>query len=187
MNTLWQVPAVLFALLAWLNSPPAGLADIAARETLRRQATPQSKASLTNLNMPPEPVPQSAVSMPPTEPPPADPTAAAAAGEAAGAAPAKPGDPPKDETWWRNKMGDLRTTVERGQIAAEALQSRINALQADAVNFDDPIRQARARNDLAKALEELDRVNKKLDADRKAIAALQDEARRANVPAGWIR
>jgi hypothetical protein len=186
MNTLWQVPAVLLAVLAWLNAPPSGLADIAARETLRRQATPQSTANLTNLNMPPEPVPNSAVSMPPPEPPPAtDPATASAA--AAGVAAAKPAGAPKDEVWWRNKIGDLRTNVDRGQIAVEALQSRINALQTDAVNLDDPIRQARARNDLAKALEELDRTNKKLDEDRKAIAALQDEARRSNVPAGWIR
>lgn len=183
MNAIWQAPAVVLALLAWLTSPSAGLADIAQREALRRQATPRSQASLTNLGMPPEPVPVSAVSLPPTEVPPAT----EARPPAAGAAAATPPEPVRDETWWRTKMAEARTTVERGELAAQALQSRINALQADAVNIDDPIRQARARIDLQRALEELDRTTKQLDVDRKTIQALQQEARRLNVPAGWIR
>ena len=190
MNALWQAPAVLFMFLAWLSAP-AGLAEVAEREALRRQATPKSLATLTNLGLPPEPVPGSAVSMPervappstdPAAKPPADPAAKPAAGAAE-----KPADPPRDENWWRTKISDARTAVDRGQMASAALQSRINALKTDAVNIDDPILQARARNDLGRALDELDRVNKQIETDRKVVAALQDEARRLNIPAGWIR
>jgi len=179
MNALWQMPAAILTLLAWLNAPPAGLADIAAREALRREATPKSRATLTNFGLPPEEIPVSAVTLPPPpDVPPTDPKAAAGADKK---------EPPRDEQWWRTKMAEARTAVDRGQIGADALQSRINALQADAVNIDDPIRQARARMDLQTALGELDRVKMQLAMDRKAIAALQDEARRLNVPAGWLR
>ena len=183
MNALWQAPAVLFVFLAWLTAP-AGLAEVAEREALRRQATPKSLATLTNLGMPAEAVPGSAVTMPERVAPPA---AESAAAKPAAAAAEKPADPPRDENWWRTKMGDARTAVERGLMAVAALQSRINALKTDVVNIDDPILQARARNDLGRALDELDRVNKQVDTDRKAVAALQDDARRLNIPAGWIR
>jgi hypothetical protein len=183
MNALWQAPAVLFVFLAWLSAP-AGLAEVAEREALRRQATPKSLATLTNLGMPAETVPVSAVTMPERVVPPA---ADSAAAKPAAGATEKPADPPRDEAWWRAKMGDARTAVDRGQMAAAALQSRINALKADVVNIDDPILQARSRNDLGRALDELDRVTKQIETDRKVVSALQDDARRLNIPAGWIR
>jgi hypothetical protein len=34
---------------------------------------------------------------------------------------------------------------------------------------------------------ELDRLKKQIDATKKAIADLEEEARRANVPPGWLR
>jgi len=185
MNSLWQTPAVVLALLSWLSSPADGLGDIAQREAFRRQATQRSSSSLTNLNGAPSEIPPAAVTLGPAEAVPAD-----AGGKAVEAG--KPSDPskdekPKDENWWRTKMADARTALDRDQLSADALQSRINALKNDSVNLDDPIKQARARQDLGRALDELDRVTKQIDADRKSITALQDEARRANVPAGWIR
>ena len=184
MNALFQAPSVMIVLLAWLNAPPSGLADIAQRETLRRQATQKSHASLTNLGVPEETVPVAAVTMPPPADtaPPADP----------GAKPAKPaGDKPtepvRDEAWWRKKMDDARAAVDRGVKGAQALQTRINQQQADAVNIDDPIKQTQARLNVVKSLEELEKLNKQIEADRKVIADLQDEARRQNVPPGWIR
>jgi hypothetical protein len=55
------------------------------------------------------------------------------------------------------------------------------------VNVDDPVRQAQLRQELQLTLQELNRTNKLIEEDRKAIQAIQDEARRLNVPAGWIR
>ena len=183
MNSLWQAPAVLLVVLSWLSAPPAGLADVAQREALRRSATQKSQASLTNLGMPVEAVPASAVSMPPTETPPAVADPAAKPAEAA----ATKQDPPRDETWWRSKMAELRSTVDRDQLAADVLQSRINTLQADSVNIDDPIKQTKARMDLVKALDDLEKTKKQIDADRRAIVDLQAEARRLSIPAGWLR
>ncbi len=186
MNTLWQLPAVVLAVLSWLWAPPAGLAEIAQREAFRRSASPRASASLSNLGLPVDAVPPSAVTMPAAQVPPPSGGTEAVAAETAGASEKKP-DPPKDQNWWRNKMSELRAALEKDQLAAEALQSRINALQADAVNLDDPIRQTKARMDLVRALEELDKTRKQIEADSRAVSALQDEARRLNIPAGWIR
>ena len=184
MSSLWQMPAVIVFLAAWLASPPAGLADVAQREAFRRLATQKSQATLTNLGLPAEPVPPAAVSMP------ASATSSAADPSAKVAEPAAPGvknDPPRDEGWWRGKMTELRTAAGKNQMAADTLQARINRLQADSVNLDDPLKQTKARMDLVKAMEDLDKMKVQVDADRRAIAALQEEARRLSVPAGWVR
>jgi hypothetical protein len=69
----------------------------------------------------------------------------------------------------------------------DSLQSRINALQTDFVNRDDPAQRAKIEGDRKAALAELERVKKELDENTKKITAIEDEARRAGVPAGWLR
>ena len=77
--------------------------------------------------------------------------------------------------------------MSRAQIFAEALQSRINALATDFVNRDDPAQRNAIAAERQKALAELDRVKQETVDHQKAISAIQDEARRAGVPAGWVR
>ena len=184
MSSLWYTPTAVLWLLTWLAAPPASLGEAALKESIRRQATTKSTATLTNLGREQEPPPAAAVSGLPT--PPEPPTAAAGAAGAAGP-PAKTVDPAQDEQWWRARMNNARLAVDRDHLLIEALQSRINALQADVVNIDDPVQQGKARQNLGKALTELDSMKQKRDTDLKAIAAIQDEARRSNVPPGWIR
>ena len=185
MNSLWQMPAVLVFLASWLASPPTGLADVAQREAFRRLGTQKSQATLTNLGLPQESVPPAAVSMPSAPAPaaPADPAAKPTEPAATGGKT----DPPRDESWWRGKMSELRAAEEKDRLSADALQTRINRLQADSVNIDDPIKQTKARMDLVSALELLDKMKAQLEADRRAISDLQEDARRRNIPAGWIR
>jgi hypothetical protein len=70
---------------------------------------------------------------------------------------------------------------------AEALQSRVNGLTADFTARDDPAQRAVVANDRQKALAELDRVKNDIVQQTKAIADIQEEARRAGVPPGWLR
>ena len=93
----------------------------------------------------------------------------------------------KDEAYWSGRMKAERATLDRLQIFADSLQSRINALLTDFVNRDDPAQRAKIETDRQTALAELERVKKELDEQRKKIAALEEEARRANVPSGWLR
>jgi len=103
----------------------------------------------------------------------------------AGAA-AKPDDP-KTEAYWKKRVAAAREGLARAQTFAEALQSRINVLSADFVNHDDPAQRAVIGADRQKATDELTRVKGEIAQYQKAITDIQDEARRANVPAGWVR
>jgi hypothetical protein len=185
MTTLWQAPAIVAAFM-WLNGPADTLDRAARREALRRSLMPQSIASLSIYDWPP------ATTIPPALP--AASTAPAVPPRDIGAAPrvdTTDKSPPlpgqHDEAWWRSRMTAARAAVERNQTLADAMQSHVNALQNDVVNRDDPAQQAELRRRLAAALAELEKLKAQIVADRQMILDIQDEARRLNVPAGWIR
>jgi hypothetical protein len=96
-------------------------------------------------------------------------------------------DPTRTEKYWRDRMDAAREDVRRNQAFATALQSRINGLTADFTSRDDPAQRAQIADDRQKALAELERVNKAVEDGNKAIASVEEEARKAMVPAGWIR
>jgi len=72
-------------------------------------------------------------------------------------------------------------------VLLEALQSRVNALSADFVNTSDPAQRALVEANRKTALGEMDRLTKDLEKQNKALADTQEEARKANVPPGWLR
>jgi hypothetical protein len=94
---------------------------------------------------------------------------------------------PKDQAAWAERMKALRTKADRDAAFAAALQSQINGLTADFVNRDDPAQRSVIEQNRTKAVSELARVQKDIVADKKAIADAEEEARRAGVPAGWLR
>ena len=96
-------------------------------------------------------------------------------------------DEQKDEAWWRARIAQAREAQRRAEAFAEALQSRINALSTDMVNRDDPYQRAKIGDDRQKALAELQRVTNEIEQSKKEIADIEEEARRANVPPGWLR
>jgi hypothetical protein len=49
------------------------------------------------------------------------------------------------------------------------------------------VQQRAIEQDRNKALAELERVKKEIDDNQKEVAAVENEARRAGVPAGWLR
>lgn len=181
----WQVPAAVLAFLAWLQAPAVSLADASHKEALRRQFLPKSSRSLTNQDLPP-PRTELPAATAAAEPPDTPPGAAAAN---------PPGEPPAekdkiekhDEAWWRDRMTAARDAVSRDEGLVEAMQSRVNALTTDWTNRDDPAQKAILFDQRQRALSELDRLNKQVVADRKAIDGIVDEARRQGVPPGWIR
>ena len=99
---------------------------------------------------------------------------------------AKPPDQ-KEETAWRMRMAQAREAQRRAEMFAEALQSRINALTTDVVNRDDPYQRAKLADDRQKALAELQRVAGEIDQAKKDIVDIEEEARKAGVPPGWLR
>jgi hypothetical protein len=91
------------------------------------------------------------------------------------------------ETGWRQRVASVRDARSRAELVAGALQSYINALTTDAINRDDPVQRALLAEDRQKALAELERVRQEIHDHDLALAAILEAARRAGVPAGWLR
>ncbi|MEP6917924.1 MAG: hypothetical protein ABJC89_19920 [Acidobacteriota bacterium] len=92
-----------------------------------------------------------------------------------------------DEAWWKGRMNQAREELRRNAAFAEALQSQVNALTGDYVNRDDPYQRSKIGEDRQRAIAELDRVKQSAEQAKKAITAIEEEARQASVPPGWIR
>jgi len=189
MMSQWQLPVIVLTLVTWLSAPSPSLGDLARREALRREMTPKSVHSLVTGDLPagqdlPVYVPVSTT--PPDEMAPpaagAPPAGAAEAGGAQGADRAS-----HDQKWWHDQMAQARQTLDRDRILVDAVQGRINSLTTDFVNRDDPAQRALIETTRQKALAELDRLQKQVVADEKAITDIQMEAHRQGVPPGWIR
>lgn len=170
------------------------LADVAKAEEARRKSVKKPAKIIGNDDLRPD------TGRPSTAAPaPAAPTGAAAPattptpGAAAVNIPLSP-DPgavakpsAQDEAFWKERMVTARAALDRTRLFADALQSRINALTTDFVNRDDPAQRSVIEQDRLKAMAELERVRKEMTDQTKAIADVQEEARKAGVPAAWVR
>ena len=98
-----------------------------------------------------------------------------------------PAERKKEEEKWRERMKNEREALERAKSYSDALQIKINSLNTDFVNRDDPVQRAGIAKERDKSLAELDRLKKEIADHNKAITAIQEEARRAGAPSGWVR
>lgn len=176
------------AVLVGTAASAQSLADVARREETRRKTVPSHGKLYTNDSLHTEPAPASPAAAAPAAGPAAE--AQQPAGSAAVPAQDKAADQKdarKDEAYWKNRLAGERDGLGRSQTFADALQSRINALSTDFVNRDDPAQRNVIAADRDKALKELARVKQEIQQHTKAIADIQEEGRRAGVPAGWLR
>ena len=175
---------------AFAQSP---LADAARREAARREAARTATIPVyTNQDLDRLPARSAPVVPPLPVPQPTTVTTAGAGGattEAAaqGGAPGAAAAPARNEEYWRTRITTARSNLSRAGMFLDALQSRINALSTDFVNRDDPAERQRIFEQRQAALDELARVQAEIAAFRQEIADIEDEARRAGVPAGWVR
>ena len=164
------------------------LSEVARREQERRKAVKSSGKVLTNKDLPasaqqPAPTPTDTTSTPA----PAESDKKAAAGQTQAEAAKSDTPDARGETWWRKRITDARETLRRNEAFLEALQSRINALSSDFVNRDDPYQRAKVGEDRQKALLEMERVKAEIALGKKQIEDIEEEARKAGVPPGWLR
>jgi hypothetical protein len=176
--------AVAGAALAGASAPlfAQSLGDIARTEEARRQAVKDPAKVYTNKDLG-SVAPAPSVSVPPPDA--SKPPSPSADGK--DAEKAKDKTPVKDQAYWSGRVKALQVQVDQNQTYAVAMQSRINALTADFAARDDPAQRALISSDRQKAVAELDRLKLAIQNDKKALADLQEEARRAGVPAGWLR
>jgi type IV secretory pathway VirB10-like protein len=177
--------AFVLTLLLAIAGPVSAqsLADVARHEGSRRKQIKKPSRVLTNKDLRPSETPP---------PPPQPPQEAQPPAKAEGTTPSEPevseeDKRQKDEQAWRQRMTDARQALERSQMYLDALQSKINALWADFTARDDRAQREVIETERKKALAEYDRVKLEIEANKKAIDDLEEEARRAGVPPGWLR
>ncbi len=162
------------------------LGDVAKQEAERRKNIKTTGKVYTNDNVRTDSTSAAPAPVQAAQPQTSTATAPPAANSPQAGAPAKTDDP-KTEPYWKKRITAARDSLSRAQTFAEALQTRINTLSADFVNRDDPAQRSVIGADRQKATDELARVQGEITQYQKAITDIQDEARRANVPAGWVR
>jgi len=163
------------------------LADIAKKEEERRKEIKAPSKVLTNKDLAEVP--------PGSSPPPSTPAAGSTApADAPAADKTADGDAAKekdgvvkDQKYWSAKMKSLQDALSQDQTLAAAMQTQVNSLTTDFVNRDDPAQRAVIEKNRQTALSELNRLKDQIQKDQKAIDDLQEEARRAGVPPGWLR
>jgi hypothetical protein len=156
------------------------LADVARKEEERRKSVKEPGKTYTNKDLAGLPIDR-------PSPPPSTPSTTSSTG--APTEPEKPAEkePAKDQAYWAGRLKALQADLRRDQTYAEALTTRLNSLATDFVNRDDPAQRAVIAKNREEAQAELDSLKKAIEAHQKAIAALEEEARRSNVPPGWLR
>ena len=162
------------------------LAEVARKEEARRQKVQHTTKVYTNKDLKPAARWSGSSSSAPAASEPAAPEEKPGEKTEA-AAPQDEDARAKDEQQWRARMAEARLALDRSKTFAQALQSQINGLYADFTARDDPAQRASIERERQKSLAELERVKSEIQAQTKAIADLEEEARRAGVPPGWLR
>jgi hypothetical protein len=184
-----RAAVVLMVLLALCWSQTASgqsLAAVARETEAKRKASGASGKVYTNESLAPAPP----VTARPAAEASTDSTAgksASAADESADAEEDAAAEAPRDEAYWKKRVQAQRDQLARAQSFAAALQSQINGLYAEFTACDTPMQCNEARLKRDSSIAELDRVKTEVEDHTKAVATIQEEARRAGVPAGWVR
>ena len=176
----FAVAVVSSVVLAGVGAPlfAQSLGDIAKKEEERRHTVKQPAKVYTNKDL--------AAVDPGTPAPPPDASKPAPA-TAAAKEPDKEKGPVKDQAYWSTQVKALKAQADRDQTYADAMQSRVSSLTADFAARDDPAQRAVINSDRQKAVAELERLKLDVQKDKKALADLEEDARRAGVPPGWLR
>lgn len=171
--------ALLAVLVAVATAAAAqSLGEVARKEAERRKAITTQGKIYTNQDLGPAAIRSGPVVLatpavealsPPTPVPPA------------------PDEEVKDEKYWRDRITQARDGLARAEVLRAALDSRLNALEFDFVNQDDPARRAVIAQDRQNARVEMERMDEDIERMKKEITDIQDEARKAGVPPGWLR
>jgi hypothetical protein len=181
---------VLVGIIAFSAAAGAqSLAEVARKEAERRKAikAPAKVYTDSDLRMvapPPPPEPQ--VVDPEKV---ADPEAKPAEKAAEAAAPAKAAEPSVDqgEEHWRKLIDDARGALARSASYLQALDERVKALTLDFYAREDPAQRNAISVQRSRAIDDMTRLKEDMADQEKAIAKIQADARKANVPPGWIR
>ena len=184
-----SVAAAAVSLLVDADVSAQSLAEVARQEEMRRKAIESPARLYTNADL-------GRGALTTAAPRPASVTtrgnAAAAATEPAGEAQdaqTQEGETAdrRGEEYWRNRITTVREQRSRTELLRDAVQNRVDSLQADFTARDDPFQRAAVFADRQQALAELANLEAEIERLNQETADIEQEARRAGVPPGWLR
>jgi hypothetical protein len=130
----------------------------------------------------PSPPPAGGTSSGAAEPPPSSEPSESEAGER---------EPAKNEAYWRGQREARQNAIRGAEERIKAIQARMAELSSDlnpqAADVMDPDRLRKRDIELREKADELVQAREALAAARANLANLDEEARRAGVPPGWVR
>jgi hypothetical protein len=193
-HTVLAGSVVVLAIAVGLLPGPASagqtpsLGEVAKKEAERRKTLPPAGKTYTNKDLPPSAQKPATGATPSADTAaPADPVAAATEQKPEDAK-AQPQGDQKDETYWKGRMTAAREELRRAEMFAEALQSRTNALNRDYTGgAGNSAQRSQVIAERTEALNELNRVKEDIGRARKKVDDIEEEARKAGVPPGWLR
>lgn len=191
MNRLCVSVACLMLLTgAWANASAQSLADVAKRaEEERAKAAAEKKAptkTITNEDLKKKPTETADA---PGNGSAADKPKAGDAKPAAKKAAAEKADPKQGEAYWRRRATELHARLTADEKPAAAGRERVDRLQrvVAAIECIACRERTQLESQLARMKEEQARLDAKVESDRAAIQAFEEEGRRAGILPGWLR
>lgn len=162
------------------------LADVARKEQERRKAIKSPARVYTNDDL--RRYPLTTVT---DAPAPDQSNAAPGSGQAGAKADARGKDEAPSvnlgEDYWRKAITDARSALARSRTYLEALQGRATGLTQEFYTREDPEQRSAVWKQRMRAMDDIERLQKEIADQERAVAKVEDDARKANVPPGWIR
>ena len=152
------------------------LGELARREADRRQATDSPSRVISNKDLGPS-VPAAVPAPPP----------AVRAPDRTTNTPPEPKYVTRDASNWLGRMRELQTRRDYQKLQAATLEKRAGEIQANVGEFRIADHRGAMQPERERLRTEHALVLSDLAATDKQIADLEDEARRSNVPPGWLR
>ncbi|MCL4524572.1 MAG: hypothetical protein M1453_09770 [Acidobacteria bacterium] len=183
LGFLLAIPAALAAQQPQ-QPPQQDVVEAARKAREAKKNLPKAKFVFTNDNIPTTGSPISVVG---TSPAPAEPASKEAAAEAKKEATADE-DKKKEEAEWRKKFAEARAKLSAAEKELDLLQRELNLNRQQ--YYSDPnktLREEYTRSEVNKGKADIDAKKSEVERLRNALAALEDELRRAGGPAAWGR
>jgi len=91
------------------------------------------------------------------------------------------------EDYWRGRLTAAQDARRRTEVLAAAFQNRVDMLQGDWNAWDDPVQREEIYQNRIAALQALENADAEMVRLDQEIRDIREEARRADVPPGWLR
>ena len=97
-------------------------------------------------------------------------------------------DSAKDEQYWRDKYAEIAQNMKESEEKVQRLQEEMNGLRiAYYAEQDGVAGRPKINSEIEKQFDEIEAAKKELEESKQALENLEEDARKAGVPPGWVR